>query len=262
MPTKTMAKLELGWAVQVVAATVVAGAFVFVVPAAVTAQQAEPATRAEAPAHDAAAHAPAADGAHAPAPAADAHSPASGSAQGGHAPAGDHGQDAGHGAEGEHGESILVTLARLANFGILVGVIYWLARKPLADHLAARGAQIRKDLVDAAQTRTTATARLADIEAKLAALPSELENLRRRGTEELEAERARMRAAAEAERDRLVEQARREIAAQTRTARNQLRAHAASLAVDVAEARLRETLTPAEQAALVDQYAAQMRNVQ
>lgn len=268
MPTKTMAKLEQGWAVQAVAATVVAGAFVFVAPVA-TAQQAEPATKAEAPAHDAAAHdtasqSPAADGSHAPA-AADAHAPASGGhapAQGGHAPAGDHGQAAGHGAEGEHGESILVTLARLANFGILVGLIYWLARKPLADHLASRGAQIRKDLVDAAQTRTTATARLADIEAKLAALPSELENLRRRGAEELEAERARMRASAEAERDRLVEQARREIAAQTRAARTQLRAHAASLAVDVAEACLRETLTPAEQAALVDQYAAQMRNVQ
>ena len=76
------------------------------------------------------------------------------------------------------------------------------------------------------------------------------------------AERTRIRAAAETERDRLVEQARREIASQTRNARAELRAHAAALAVDVADARLRSTLTPAEQSALEDQYASQMRNVQ
>ncbi len=98
-------------------------------------------------------------------------------------------------------------------------------------------------------------ARLAEIESKLAALPGELEQMRARSAEELEAERTRIRAAAETERDRLVEQARREIASQTRNARAELRAHAAALAVDVAEARLRSTLTPAEQSALVDQYA-------
>ena len=157
-----------------------------------------------------------------PAPAADPHAPPAADA---HAqPAGEHGATASHGAgeaeHGEpHGESIWVTLARFANFAILAGVIYWLARKPLANHLASRGAQIRKDLVDAAETRATATARLADIEAKLAALPGELEQLRLRGAEELEAERARLSAAAQTERDRLVDQARREIETQTRIAR-------------------------------------------
>jgi F-type H+-transporting ATPase subunit b len=238
-----MGRQQQGRMVWVAAALV--GGMLALVPPSVRAQHAEPATtpKAEAPA----------SGDHAPTPAA-AHDAA---------PAGDHGAAASHGGgEAEHGESILVTLARLANFAILAGVIWWFARKPLADHLASRGAQIRKDLVDAAQMRTTATARLADIETKLAALPGELDLLRRRGAEELEAERARMRAAAEAERDRLVEQARREIASQTRTARGQLRAHAASLAIDVAESRLRATLTPAEQVALVDDYATQMRNVQ
>ena len=176
------------------------------------------------------------------------------------APAGEHGAQAGHGET--HGESIWVTLARLMNFAILAGVIYWLGRAPLAAHLAARRAQIRKDLVDAAEMKQTATARLAEIEAKLASLPAELDALRTRGAEELEAERTRMRAAAEVERDRLVDQARKEIVAQTRNAQAQLRAHAATLAVDVAEARLKSTLTPVEQAALVDTYAAQMRNVQ
>jgi F-type H+-transporting ATPase subunit b len=205
------------------------------------AETAPAATQAQAPAHDA--------------PAPDTHTPS----------ATDHGAAAGaHGAaaEGAHGESLWVTLARVANFAILVGVLYWFGRQPLAAHLASRGAQIRKDLVDAAAMRTTATARLTEIEAKLAGLPAELEALRTRGAAELEAERSRIRVAAETERDRLVEQARREIAAQTRNARAALRAHAAALAVDVAEARLRSTLTPAEQVSLVDGYATQMRNVQ
>ncbi len=189
-----------------------------------------------------------------PAPA-DAHAPA---AAGHAAPAGEHGGEHGE----EHGESLWVTLARVANFAILAGVIYWFAREPVANHLATRRAQIRKALVDAAEMRTLATARLAEIEAKLAALPAELEQLRTRGAEELEAERVRIHAAASVERDRLVDQARREIASQTRNATAQLRAHAATLAVDVARRRLEQTLTPREQSALIDSYAAQMSNVQ
>jgi F-type H+-transporting ATPase subunit b len=251
----TMTKREMGerrmrqW---MFAAGLVGGMLAIATPVAL-AQHAEPATAsAQTPAHDT------------PAPPADHAAPAADHAA---TPAGDHaGADAHGAAAGEHGEphgeSLWVTLARIANFAILAGVLYWFGRKPFADHLAARGAQIRKDLVDAAEMRTTATARLGEIEARLAALPAELDALRRRGSEELESERARIRATAEAERDRLVEQARREIASQTRQARAHLREHAATLAVGVAEARLKATLTPAEQAGLVDQYAAQMRNVQ
>jgi F-type H+-transporting ATPase subunit b len=244
-------------AVMVLAGVVVLGG------AATSAQSADPAPPATA-AHADAAPAGESDakttrdtpGAH-PAPAAEHAAPA-----GAHGAPNQHAAAAG-GEHGEsHGESPWVTLARVANFAILIGILYWLGRKPIADHLASRGAQIRKDLVDAAQTRTTATARLADIESKLAALPGELAQMRARSVEELEAERTRIRAAAEAERDRLVEQARREIASQTRNARAELRAHAAALAVEVADARLRTTLSPAEQSSLVDQYVGQIRNVQ
>lgn len=250
MPIKTMGKLEQAKTGPLVVVAVLAGVLV-VGAAGGHAQPAEPASPpATAATEPTTAAAPEAKDDHA-APTGDY--AADGAAQ--HAKAsGEHGES--------HGESIWVTLARIANFAILVGILYWFGRKPIADHLAARGAQIRKDLVDAAEMRSTATARLAEIESKLAALPSELEQMRARSAEELEAERTRIRAAAETERDRLVEQTRREIASQTRNARAQLRAHAAALAVDVADARLRSTLTPAEQSALLDQYGSQMRNVQ
>jgi len=251
MPIMTMGKLEQAKTCPLVVVAVLAG-ILLLGSAGGYAQPAEPASH-PAPAATAAEPAPAA----APAAKGDHAAPTDRAAAG----AAQHGTpSAGHGES--HGESIWVTLARIANFAILAGILYWFGRKPIADHLVARGAQIRKDLVDAAEMRSTATARLVEIESKLAALPSELEQMRARSAEELEAERTRIRAAAETERDRLVEQARREIASQTRNARAQLRAHAAALAVDVADARLRSTLTPAEQSALVDQYGTQMRNVQ
>ncbi|AMY13029.1 F-type ATPase subunit b [Luteitalea pratensis] len=255
MPLPTMGKLEHPKTSSPFVVVLLAGVVVLVAAGAY-AQPAEPAGPST-PAHaepasvgqsDAKADHAAPDAGHA-APAGEQAAPA-----GAHAPAAPHGES--------HGESIWVTLARIANFAILAGILYWFGRKPVAEHLAARGAQIRKDLVDAAEMRATASARLSEIESKLAALPGELEQMRARSAEELAAERTRIRAAAETERDRLVEQARREIASQTRNARAELRAHAAALAVDVADARLRSTLTPAEQSALVDQYASQMRNVQ
>ncbi len=211
-----------------------------------------------------------------PAPGVHGHARAGVSARGAHAAparAQGHGVAPHGGAEGgtlaaeaghdqAHGESRWATLARVANFAILAAVLYWFGRGPLVAHLAARRDQIRKDLVDAAEMRQTATARLAEIEHKLQALPGELEQLQLRGAQELEAERTRIRDAAMVERDRLVDQARREIASQTRGATAQLRALAADLAIGVAEARLRDTLTPAEQSTLVDRYASQMGQVQ
>lgn len=254
--------------VTLTASLVVAGALTLSAPA-LRAQQAEPSPAS--PTTPAPAAPASAQDQHVPQDAHDAAAPAAGHGAAadevhgaqptGHAtPDGDHGAAGAHGES--HGESVWVTLARLANFAILAGVLYALGRKPLAAHLAARRAQVRKDLVEAAELKQMATARLAEIEAKLAGLPAELEALRTRGAEELEAERVRVRAAAEVERDRLIEQARKEIETQTRAARAQLRAHAATLAVEVAEARLKSTLTAAEQAALVDNYAAQMRSVQ
>ena len=264
MSTNTMTAMRaVGQRARLGASAVMAATLVIAVaprPASAQAQpegkQAAPATTTTPAAHDAAVPKDAHDAAAPVAGHAAAAAPSHGGAQ-----AADHaGAEGGHGEA--HSESIWVTLARLANFAVLAGILYLLGRKPLAAHLASRSAQIRKDLVDAAALRQTATARLADIEARLAALPAELAQMRERSAHELESERARIRAVAEAERDRLVDQARREIATQTRAARVSLREHAAALAVGVAEQRLRSTLTAAEQATLVDRYAAQVRNVQ
>lgn len=160
-------------------------------------------------------------------------------------------------ATGEEG--VMSSVYRLANFLILAGTVFYFLRTPIANHLSSRSAQIRQDLVTAAEMRTVATAQLADIEKKLQALPAELEGLKRQGAEDVEAERVRIARVAAEERTRLLEQTRREIDMRLRIARRELTEHAARLAVDVAETRIRRAITPEDQVRLVDRYASQLR---
>ena len=163
---------------------------------------------------------------------------------------------AGAGSEngGAHGSSTLSTFARLFNFAILAGTLIYFLRSPLATYLVDRGARIRSDLVKAAEMRAAAMAQAAAIEQKMAALPAEIEALRKAGADDVAAEEARIRSIAGAERARLVEQARREIGAQLKLAERALVARTADLAVEIAATRVRATITAEDQARLVDQY--------
>ncbi len=175
----------------------------------------------------------------------------------------EHGADAhgeaGAAAEAPHEQTTLQTVAKLANFAILAGVLVYFLKGPIGVHLASRASGIRQDLLAASDLRASATAQLADIDRKLKTLPAELEALKAQGAEDLLAEQARIAQAAAAERERLIEGTRREIATRLRVARRDLTAHAAQLAIQVAEARIRQSITPDDQLRLIDRYAAQLR---
>jgi ATP synthase F0 subunit b len=169
-----------------------------------------------------------------------------------HAPAGEH-----------HDQSIAGMLKGLVwpivNFVVFVGVIYYFANQPLKDYLASRSSTIRKDLVEAAELKSTATAQLAEIESRLQALPGEVNALRARGADEIKAEEQRIATAAAAERERLLEQTRKEIELQVRLAKKQILEHAADLSVQLATERLKKEVTPDDQARLVDRYLDQVK---
>ena len=168
-------------------------------------------------------------------------------------------------AEGEAAEDhhpIRSMIAKLLNFAVLVGALVYFLRAPIAGYLASRDTQIRQELVTAAEMRTAATAQLAEIDRKMSALPAELETLRLQGAEDVKAEQARIAAAAVHERERLLDQTRREIETRLRIAKRELTEHAAQLSVQVAEERIRRSITPDDQIRLVDRYAAQLRDAQ
>lgn len=166
-----------------------------------------------------------------------------------------------HAAEEAHADPhpIRTMVARLLNFALLVGVLVYFLKSPIAAHLASRVTQIRHDLVTAAELKQAASAQLAEIQQKMAALPGELVALRKQGADDVKAERERIARAAETERVRLLDQTRREIDMRLRVAKRELTEHAAQLAVQVAEQRIKRTITPDDQIRLVDRYASQLK---
>lgn len=162
-------------------------------------------------------------------------------------------------AEGPHEQTLLQSIAKIANFALLAGLLTYFLKTPIAGYLTTRGTAIRQDLRTAAETRTTAAAELEEIGRKLQMLPAELTALRAQGEQDVAAERTRIAAAAQAERDRLIAQSRREIETRLRVARRELTEHAAMLAVTVAEERIKRSITADDQLRLVDRYAAQLK---
>jgi len=181
------------------------------------------------------------------------------------APADEHAQPAGeHDTEAEHHDESIGGMIRgmawpVANFIVFLGVIYYFGNKPFAEYLASRSSTIRKDLVEAAELKATATRQLAEIEQKLQALPGEVTALRARGAEEIKAEEQRIAAAAAADRERLLEQTRREIDLQVRLAKREILEHAADLSTQLATERIKQEVTPEDQARLVDRYLTQVK---
>ena len=163
------------------------------------------------------------------------------------------------GEHAEHGGGIVDVVARLVNFAIFAGTLFYLLRSPLRKYLSDRGTQIRGDLVTAAETRRAAAEQIEEIDRRMKVLPRELEELRARGAEEIAAEEARIQAAAAAERERLLVQARREIDLQVKVAERDLVAFAADLAVGVASERIKKNITDDDQKRLVDRYVQQLR---
>jgi F-type H+-transporting ATPase subunit b len=176
-----------------------------------------------------------------------------------HAEPAEHAQSAEHGEAAAHEASLADFFWPVVNFAILCGVLYYFLKTPLSTYLKDRSDAIRKDLVDAANIKSAATAQLDEIDRKLKALPGEIDTLRKRGHEEVVAEEQRIAQQASAERDRLLDQARRDIDLQVRLAKRELTEHAADLAMQLATDRIAEETTPADHARLVDRYLEQVK---
>jgi len=151
------------------------------------------------------------------------------------------------------------TIAKFVNFAVLVGILVYFLRAPIAAHLKSRGESIRKDLVDSAALRASAERQLGDVRARLVALPAELQELTRRGQQELAEERVRMKDATARAREHLLERTRRDIDLRFRLARRELLEHTADLAVKLARQRIEHTMTSDDQSRLIDRYAAEVR---
>lgn len=167
---------------------------------------------------------------------------------------GAHGESGG-GHGGGHGAANL-DFWKWINFGILAGLIGYALYKKGGGFFTARTAEIRRDLDSSAKLKLDAEARYADVERRLAKLDDEIADLKAQARTESEAEGRRIRQETEREIAKIRSQAEQDIASAGTAAQQELRAYAASIAVNLAERRIRERLTPETDSALVGRVAA------
>jgi F-type H+-transporting ATPase subunit b len=129
-------------------------------------------------------------------------------------------------------------LCELLNFGVVVGAIFWLLKKNLPVIFRNRTASIQKAMEEARKASDDANRRLAEIEARLSKLDVEIGGMRATAEQEAAAEEQRIKIAATEDVRKIVESAEQEIAAAAKSARRELTAYAADLAVSLAKKQI------------------------
>jgi F-type H+-transporting ATPase subunit b len=142
------------------------------------------------------------------------------------------------------------------NFVVIGAAIIWAGRKFLPGILRDRTAAIQKAMQEAQKASEEARRRLADIESRLRKLDVEIGMMRDAAEKEGEAEAERIKVAAEEDAQKIVAMAEQEIVAAVKAARRQLTAHAADLAVGLAQKQIH--VDPATDQALVRNFAGQL----
>jgi F-type H+-transporting ATPase subunit b len=130
-------------------------------------------------------------------------------------------------------------LCVLSNFVVVAALIVWAWNKRVPAMFSSRTAGIQTAMLEARKASEEARRKLADIEARLSKIDVEINAMREEAAREAAAEEGRIKAAAEEEARNIVAGAQQEIAAAARAARRQLAAHAADLAVGLAEKQIR-----------------------
>jgi len=160
----------------------------------------------------------------------------------------------------ETGWGWVETIGRWFNLLILFGVIYYFARGPVSKLLIERRQGIGREISDAHAAREEAEQKLATMEAKMRALDAELEAMRSQAEEEAEKEKQRILDQAEEESHKIVAAAGREIEGITRSARQNLRAYAIELSMEMASRKIVEEMDSEAENRIIDRFLVRLKD--
>jgi F-type H+-transporting ATPase subunit b len=145
-------------------------------------------------------------------------------------------------------------LFKWINFALVTGVIVWLCVKKGPGFFGRRADVISSDIQKSTEAKKKADQQLLDAETKLQNLEKEVADLRATAQRESAAEADRIRDLTVTDEQKIAEAGKAEVVAAERTARLELKALAANLAVSGAESLLVKQLTPAAQEALINNF--------
>jgi F0F1-type ATP synthase membrane subunit b/b' len=147
---------------------------------------------------------------------------------------------------------------RWLNFALVFGGIAYAIWKWGAPYFRQQAEEISRKIAEGVRAREAAERQRHEIQAKLAGLEDEIKRLRVEGKRDAEAEAQRLLEMERLERERIERAAGAEIEAAEREGRMELKILAARRAVELAEALLRQSLTPKTDESLFDGFVAKL----
>ncbi|MEW6364086.1 MAG: ATP synthase F0 subunit B [Acidobacteriota bacterium] len=156
--------------------------------------------------------------------------------------------------EGEHHQSLVSQIAPYINFAILVGLLVYLTRKPMAEFLAQKREAIQKMLKDSEAARDAAVRKMDELQARLDGLQGEIDQIRANAEREAQAEKERLLQEAKEEARRILDATDKEVSNRVKLAMRELKAFAATEAVAQAEEIIKQNLGDENQESLINKY--------
>jgi len=154
---------------------------------------------------------------------------------------------------GEEGGSSSLLFSVL-NFVLILGVIVYFARKPVAEYLEQRRQGIQRSLEDSAKLLSDAEAKLQDWNDRAGRLDAELSEIRATSRRIAEEEREEILAQARVNAERIQNDARVAVDQELLRARRVLAEEAGELAIDLAAKLLADQVTDDDQQRLFDEF--------
>jgi F-type H+-transporting ATPase subunit b len=145
------------------------------------------------------------------------------------------------------------------NFLILAGGLGYLLGKNAGPFFAARSAAIRKDLDESLRQRREAEAKVAEVESRLATLESQIADLRAESERNLKTGAEQISAQTTEDLAKIRANVAQEIANAGKHARTELKQYSASLALELAEQKVRARMTPATQDEMVESFVRDLK---
>jgi F-type H+-transporting ATPase subunit b len=156
------------------------------------------------------------------------------------------------------GSPWLDLLFKAVNFAILLGVLIYFLRKPIAGYLVRSAGEMKQGLDAARKSAAETAAEVAQQKRNIEGMQAELERMVAAAKVDATAELRRMTEQAEAQAAKSKAQTALQIEQEVRKARQALQAEMAEQTTRLAERLIRERMTPELQARLVAGYTRQM----
>ena len=140
---------------------------------------------------------------------------------------------------------------KFLNLAIFIGILSYLLKKPLSDAFKAKRDAIRAELIKAEEEKQAALGRLAEVEARLASLETEVGSILARAKDEAADDAQRLSDHTEIEIKRLRDQVSSEVSRLAHQTNLELRRFSAEESIRLAEEKLRARVDAAQDSRLV-----------